>query len=156
MARGWTFGKIVLVIVIALVVLGVGAAWYGWTRHLGPLIQGGRAQRAQGTELGRTADARECLATTFDRYGQGPGIKGAILARLFLDACLSVCSHAEGICEGVPAKKEIVASGRWRATTCAAEGHSDDTCHQVLDPLQEYCDRRAAGGYMEPQDDTEP
>ena len=147
MARGWTFGKIVIVILLTLTVVLAGAGWYFWSKHLDPLLQGGRAQRAQGLEFGESADARECLMKAFEIYAEEPGFKRGMLCRIFLDSCLSTSSPSSGFCQGVPAKNEIVASAKWRVSVCGREGHGHDSCHMLLDPLQEYCDGVGAGAY---------
>ena len=147
MARGWAFGKIVIVILLSLMVVLGGVGWYLYSKHLGPLIQGGRAQRVQGAQFGQNADARECLMKAFEIYAEEPGIKGGMLCRIFLDSCLSKSSPAPGFCDGVPVKNEIVASAKWRVSVCGRAGHGDESCHMLLDPVQEYCDGVGAGAY---------
>ncbi len=147
MARGWTFGKIVIVILLSLTVVLTGVIWYLYSKHLGPLIQGGRVQRVQGVEFGQSADARECLLKAFEIYKEEPGIKKGMLCRIFLDSCLSECSPSAGFCEGVPTKNEIVASAKWRVSVCGRAGHGDESCHMLLDPVQEYCDGVGGGAY---------
>ncbi len=147
MARGWTFGKIVIVILLGLTVVLAGVGWYLYSKHLGPLIQEGRAQRVQGAEFGESADAQECLLKTFEIYAEGPGVKQGMVCRGFLDACLSKSSPAPGFCEGVPTKNEIVASAKWRLSVCGRAGHGDESCHMLLEPVQEYCDGVGAGAY---------
>ncbi len=147
MARGWTFGRIVIVILLSLTVVLAGVGWYLYSKHIGPLIQGGRAQRVQGAEFGTRAGAQDCLVKAFESYAEGPGIKQGMLCRIFFDSCLSKCSPAPGFCEGVPAKNEIVASAKWRVYVCGRAGHGDESCHMLLDPVQEYCDGVGGGAY---------
>ncbi|MCZ6695769.1 MAG: hypothetical protein O7A63_04430 [Acidobacteria bacterium] len=147
MARGWTFGRIVIVILVVLTVVLAGAGWYFWSKHLDPLLQGVRAQRAHGLEFGQSADARECLMKAFEIYAEEPGIKRGMICRIFLDSCLSMSSPSAGFCGGVPATNEVVASAKWRVSVCGREGHGDESCHMLLDPLQEYCEGVGGGAY---------
>jgi hypothetical protein len=134
------------VVTVAALCIVAAVGWRWWSG----LLETARAGRDAGIAFGESHNHEECVTRALQRYKADPGFASAVSARLFLHACLVNGRPVPGFCAGVPSPKQIGASASWRVGRCRAIGISDNFCHQVLAPVQEFC------GWERPPEAGEP
>lgn len=97
------------------------------------------AMDGAGESYGEAHDAEECVVEALRRE------KGQLDDTMFLYGCLEVAKQPDGFCDDVPAlastMKEAETVDTWRKERCAALGHPDVRCEQLVVQQQSACER---------------
>jgi hypothetical protein len=138
----WAKALIAILVLGLLVVLGgIGAGVYWWSRNKDELIAKGKAQMEEGRAAGRATDNQGCVDQSVDRYKAEPGFTSGIASTIFMQACLDSSTPTEGFCDDVPKESEFIKSGQWRAEQCQRiDLSSDQYCSQLFAPVQRFCE----------------
>jgi len=135
--------RMILIIsgVLFALLLGAGGVGYIWWRASGEeLIEAAQQARDEGRALGETTNNAGCVASAMERIADCEGLRCEVPAQAFLAGCLASSEATPGFCTGVPRKREIVETVRWRAGICDAEQLSaDGSCGRLLKAVQEFC-----------------
>lgn len=97
------------------------------------------ARDGAGKGYGETHDAEECVVEALARR------EGLLHDTMFLNGCLDAAKQPEGFCDDVPmlasTMQEAETVDSWRKRRCAALGHPDERCEQLLVQQQSACER---------------
>lgn len=117
---------------------GIGLAFWA-EKKKSEIIAGFDAMDGVGESYGETHDAEECVVEALARN------KGVLDDPMFLFGCLETAKQPEGFCDDVPTlastMQEAETVDSWRKKRCAALGHPDQRCEQLLVQQQSACER---------------
>lgn len=135
----WIVGGFGVLIIAAIV---AGAIWVG--RGGSGVLQQAMDADARGKRLGALVSARACLDTAFADHARGEGrsIMGSAAERIFLENCFNASRPAPGLCDSVPATREILRTATWSNQACRVRGFNDVYCPGLLQELAAYCGRK--------------
>ena len=139
--RGLLKAVFVLGVVLVILAIVAGVAGYSWySKHGRQLKEAARRARAEGVQLGEETDDQGCLDETLTRHRQAGGLAQAIADDVFLEGCLSRSEQTDDFCDGVPKRRQVMASATWQIKRCAGAGFSDPFCRQIFVEVQDYCE----------------
>jgi len=128
----------VVIVMVAIVAGVVGYSW--WSKHGRELREAARRAHAEGVEHGEETDDPGCLDEALTRHRQSGGLAQALADDVFLKGCLSASERTDGFCDGVPKRRQVMASATWQIKRCAAAGFGDPFCRQIFVQVQDYCE----------------
>jgi hypothetical protein len=135
--------RIILIIsgVVFALLLGAGGVGYIWWRVNGEeLVEAGQQAMEEGRAFGETGDKAGCVAVALERVADCEGFSCELSVQVFLTGCLASSQATPGFCAGVPRRREILGTVRWRAGVCdAVQLPADGSCGRLLGPVQEFC-----------------
>ncbi|MCA9549197.1 MAG: hypothetical protein KC933_04120 [Myxococcales bacterium] len=148
--------KIFLVILslCGVAVVGAGVAGVMWFKANFKDIEAGMKEGiAEAETFAASTDQHGCEQEALRRVGPCSELDPICSAKvaLFLSACLHHAEPTPGLCDGVPAKDELLRSAAWVREQCAepGEARTANRCALVYQARQAYCQEA-------PSDATEP
>jgi hypothetical protein len=136
----------VLLIVLAVIVLGLGAlgaiGWgiYTWWQKEG---SGLIATIDEGKAFGADKDRTACVNEAVARIKREGGFTGAVKVRLFFDECLKAAKPVPGFCDNVPAPSSILKSATWLDEMNQKYGLTGIYEKDLLAEIQKTCEADA-------------
>jgi hypothetical protein len=150
--RSMSAGKI-LIILAALACGGLlfwGVVAGVWMYFNGrDFVDDTQAVIAEGQAAGTQLSADGCVDAGIKRANSCAGwnLKCRLSEQLYLTGCLKTAHSGPQMCVHVPATSDIVDSITYRKRECAERGQTGQTCEQLLQAAQMYCDElRKRGG----------
>jgi len=140
---GWSsFAKASLLVagIIILIITICVAAGITWWKHYGKeVVDYSKTVFEQGRQEGRNSSETDCMKSAADRFRIDNSIDKMVGNSIRMRACLSTAQPSELFCEGVPSKRDISETVKWRIGKCPEMGLKEKDCGGVLSVMQEYC-----------------
>ncbi len=131
---------------VLLVALVIGfAVWLDSNKD--ELVEEGKTAKLEAQAFASGKTEVECRTETFRRHDEcGSGFVCKIMTKIFFEECLHYADVRTTLCDGVPAKDDIVETLKWVVPKCAGSQSMDSSeCQQLYGAIQEYCDDIRSG-----------
>lgn len=138
--------KVVLVMVAIGVagaaLLGVGA--YTWfTRNKGRFVEMGKRASADADQFAATHTGAQCVDDALVRLDRANGLMAEAEVKVFLNFCLERAAESKGLCDGVPARDDLLKAAGWGVAKCLELGRpASQKCTQLVQAIPEHCGKR--------------
>jgi hypothetical protein len=131
---------------VALVILGIAASVFWFSRNKDELSAGTEKGAIEGQRFGPGTDEAGCEAEAKRRAGEDATLAAQMGVGAFFRACLGTSRETPGFCENVPPPTAIRRSVEWRTARCSG----DVTCAAMAPVIQQYCgEGRPKGGVLD-------